>query len=97
MMMNSLKKQNEFYFDIERVLFTMHMMVASSKRSFLKLKCFFGLFMVNNNLREVKWLGDSIYRKKLLYEIDLNDISDDFVSQNVRSKCFLLYFTFVIL
>jgi hypothetical protein len=31
-----------------------------------------------------KWLGDSIYRKKLLYEIDLNDISDDFVSQNVR-------------
>jgi hypothetical protein len=73
------------------------MMVASSKRSFLKLKCFCGLFMVNNNLREVKWLGDSIYRKKLLYEIDLNDISDDFVSQNVRSKCFLLYFTFVIL
>ena len=83
MMMNPLKKQNKFYFDIERVLFTIHMMVASSKRSFLKLKCFCGLFMVNNNLREVKWLGDSIYRKKL-YEIDLNDISDDFVSQNVR-------------
>jgi hypothetical protein len=83
MMINPLKKQNEFYFDIERVLFTIHMMVASSKRSFLKLKCFCGLFMVNNNLREVKWLGDSIYRKKL-YEIDLNDISDDFVSQNVR-------------
>jgi hypothetical protein len=83
MMINPLKKQNEFYFDIERVLFTIHMMVASSKRSFLKLKCFCGLFMVNNNLREVKWLGDSIYRKKL-YEIDLNDISDDFVSQKVR-------------
>jgi hypothetical protein len=80
MMMNPLKKQNEFYFDIERVLFTIHMMVASSERSFLKLKCFCGLFMVNNNLRDVKWLGDSIYRKKLLYEIDLNDISDDFVS-----------------
>jgi hypothetical protein len=84
MMMNPLKKQNEFYFDIERVLFTIHMMVASLERSFLKLKCFCGLFMVNNNLREVKCLGDSIYRKKLLYEIDLNDISDDFVSQNVR-------------
>jgi hypothetical protein len=40
--------------------------------------------MVNNNSREVKWLGDSIYRKKLLNEIDLDDISDDFVSQNVR-------------
>jgi hypothetical protein len=78
--MNPLKKQNEFYFDIERVLFTIHMMIASSDRSFLKLKCFCGLFMVNNNLREVKWLGDSIYRKKLLYEINLNDISDDFVS-----------------
>jgi hypothetical protein len=25
----------------------------------------------------------SIYRKKLLDEIDLNDINDDFVSQNV--------------
>jgi hypothetical protein len=39
--------------------------------------------MVNNNSREVKWL-DIIYRKKLLDEIDLDDISDDFVSQNVR-------------
>jgi hypothetical protein len=59
--MNPLKKQNKFYFDIERVLFTIHMMVASSERSFLKLKCFCGLFMVNNNLIEVTWLGDSIY------------------------------------
>ena len=84
MMMNPLKKQNKFYFDIERVLFTIHMMVASAERSFLKLKYFCELFMVNNNSREVKWLGDSIYRKKLLDEIDLNDISDDFVSQNVR-------------
>jgi hypothetical protein len=40
--------------------------------------------MVNNNSIEVKWLSDSIYRKKLLDEINLDDISDDFVSQNVR-------------
>jgi hypothetical protein len=40
MMMNPLNKQNEFYFDIERVLFTIHMMVASTERSFLKLKYF---------------------------------------------------------
>jgi hypothetical protein len=66
MMMNPLKKQNEFYFDIVRVLFTIHMMVASAERSFLKLKYFCELFMVNNNLREVKWLGDSIYRKKVV-------------------------------
>jgi hypothetical protein len=59
------------------------MMVASVERSFLKLKKY-ELFMVNNNSREVKWLGDSIYRKKLLDEIDLDDISDGFVSQNVR-------------
>ena len=59
------------------------MMVASVERSFLKLKKY-ELFMVNNNSREVKWLGDSIYRKKLLDEIDLNGISDDFVSQNIR-------------
>jgi hypothetical protein len=59
------------------------MMVALAERSFLKLKYFCELFMVNNNSREVKWLGDSIYRKKLLDEIYLNDISDDFISQNV--------------
>ena len=58
------------------------MMVASVERSFLKK--IYELFMVNNNSREVKWLGDSIYQKKLSDEIDLNDISDDFVSQNVR-------------
>jgi hypothetical protein len=82
--MNPLKKQNKFYFDIERVLFTIHMMVASTERSFLKLKYFCELFMANNNSREVKWFGDSIYWKKLLDEIDLNDINDDFVLQNVR-------------
>jgi hypothetical protein len=82
--MNPLKKQNKFYFNIERVLFTIHMMVASTHRRFLKLNFFCELFMVNNNSREVKWFGDSIYRKKLLDKIDLNDISDDFLSQNVR-------------
>jgi hypothetical protein len=54
MMINSPKKQNKFYFDVERVLFTIDMMVALAERSFLKLKCFCKLFMVNNNLREVK-------------------------------------------
>ena len=59
-------------------------MVALAERSFLKLKYFCELFLINNNSRDVKWLGDSIYRKKLLDEIDLNDIRDDFVSQNVK-------------
>jgi hypothetical protein len=49
------------------------------------LKYFCELFFINNNSRDVKWLGDSIYRKKkLLDEIDLNDIRDEFVSQNVK-------------
>jgi hypothetical protein len=60
---NPLKKQNKFYFDIERVLFTIYTMVVSTERSFLKLKYFCELFMVNNNSREVKWLGDSMYKK----------------------------------
>jgi hypothetical protein len=68
------------------------MMVASAERSFLKLKYFCELFMVNNNLREVKWLDDSIYRKKLLDEIDLNDKSDDFLSQNFVSQNVRRYF-----
>jgi hypothetical protein len=65
-MMNPLNKQNKFYFDIERVLFTIHMMVASTERSFLKLKYFCELFMVNNNSIKVKWFADSIYRKKVV-------------------------------
>jgi hypothetical protein len=60
------------------------MIVASTERNFLKLKYFYKLFMVNNNSREVKWFGDSIYRKKLLDKIDLNDIDDNFVSQNIK-------------
>jgi hypothetical protein len=76
MMRNQLEKQNKFYFDAERVLFTIHMMVASTERRFLKLKYFFKLFKVNNDLREIKWFGDYMYLKEV-DEIDLNDISDD--------------------
>jgi hypothetical protein len=49
-------------------------MVASVERSFLKLN-FYELFMVNNNSREVKWLGDSIYRKKLLDEASISNFA----------------------
>jgi hypothetical protein len=45
--MNPLKKQNEFNFDKEEVLFTIHMMVASAEISSLKLKYFCKLFKVN--------------------------------------------------
>jgi hypothetical protein len=62
-MINPLKKQNEFYFDIESIIYYTHG-GCIVERSFLKLKYFCELFMVNNNSREVKWLGDSIYIEK---------------------------------
>jgi hypothetical protein len=49
-MMNPLKKQNKFYCDIERVLFIIHMMVASAERNFLKLKYFCELFTSTDKL-----------------------------------------------
>jgi hypothetical protein len=68
-----------------RILFTMPVTVASAERSFSKLK------LLKNYLRstvtqEVKLFGNSMHREKLLDEIDLNDIFDNFVSQNVRRK-----------
>jgi hypothetical protein len=82
-MINSLKKQNKFYFDIGSIInYTYD--GCFGRENIFKIKFFNELFMVNNNSREVKWIDDSIYRKKLLDEIDLDDISDDFVSQNVR-------------
>jgi hypothetical protein len=66
MMRNQLEKQNKFYFDTERVLFTIHMMVASTERRFLNLKYFFELFKDNNDLREVKWFGDYMYLKEVV-------------------------------
>jgi hypothetical protein len=42
------------------------MMVASPEGNFLKLKYFCELFMVNNDSRDVKWFGDSMYRKEVV-------------------------------
>jgi hypothetical protein len=70
MMINPLKKQNKFYFDIERVL--------------LKLN-FFMIYLSSTITQErLNGLAILYIEKKLLDEIDLDDISDDFVSQNVR-------------
>jgi NAD(P)H-flavin reductase len=80
MMINPLKKQNKFYFYIINYTYD----GCFGREKFFKIKKNYELFMVNNNSREVKWFGESKYRKKLLDEIDLDDISDDFVSQNVR-------------
>jgi hypothetical protein len=55
-------------------------MIASTERSFLKLKYFCELFKVNNDSREVNGLTILCIKKKSLDEIDLNCISDVFVS-----------------
>jgi hypothetical protein len=41
-------------------------MVASVEGSFLKLKFFVNYLWSTNNSKEVKWLGDSIYQKKVV-------------------------------
>jgi hypothetical protein len=83
-MMNPLKKQNKLYFDIEIVLFTIHMMVASTKRSFLKLKYFLNYLRSTITQDRLNGLAILCVEKKLLDEIYLNNIIDDFVLQNVR-------------
>jgi hypothetical protein len=65
MMINPLKKQNKFYFDIESIInYTYDGCFV--KRNFLNFLKNYELFMVNNNSREVKWIDDSIYRKKVV-------------------------------
>jgi hypothetical protein len=60
------------------------MMVASVERSFLKLN-FFMIYLSSTITQErLNGLAILYIEKKLLDEIDLDDISDDFVSQNVR-------------
>jgi hypothetical protein len=61
----------------------MHITVASAKRNFLKFK------LLKNYLRSPMtqdWLNGlvTVCIEKLLDEIDINSIIDDFVSKNVR-------------
>ncbi|KAJ1294938.1 hypothetical protein BS78_01G184600 [Paspalum vaginatum] len=69
---------------VYRILFTVPVTVASAERSFSKLK------LLKNYLRSVmtqerlNHLATLCIEKKLLDEIDINSIINDFVSQNVR-------------
>jgi hypothetical protein len=64
-MMNPLKKQNKFYLDIERVLFTIHVMVASAERSFLKLKYFLNYLWLTITQERLNGLV-TLYIKKVV-------------------------------
>jgi hypothetical protein len=59
-------------------------MVASVERNFLKLNFFMNYLWSTITQERLNGFRILYIEKKLLDEIDLDDISDDFVSQNVR-------------
>jgi hypothetical protein len=61
----STKEANNFYFYIESIINYTYDGCFGREKLF-KIKFFYELFLVNNNSRDVKWLGDSIYRKKVV-------------------------------
>jgi hypothetical protein len=67
-----------------RILFTMSVMVASAERSFSKLKLLKNYLRSTMTQDRLNGLAILCIEKKLLDEIDLYGIIDDFVSQNVR-------------
>ena len=69
-----------------RILFTMHVTVASAERSFSKLKLLKNYLRSAMSQERLNGLATLCIEKKLLDEIDTNSIIDDFASRNVRRK-----------
>jgi hypothetical protein len=69
---------------VYRILFTMPVTVASAERSFSKLKLLKNYLRSTMTQDRLNGLAILCIQKKLLDEIDLNGIIDDFVSQNIR-------------
>jgi hypothetical protein len=67
-----------------RILFTMPVTVASAERIFSKLKLLKNYLRSTMTQDRLNGLAILCIEKKLLDEIDLYGIIDDFVSQNVR-------------
>jgi hypothetical protein len=67
-----------------RILFTMPVTVASAEKSFSKLKLLKNYLRSTMTQDRLNSLAILCIEKKLLDEIDLYGIIDDFVSQNVR-------------
>jgi hypothetical protein len=67
-----------------RILFTVSVTVASAERSFSKLKLLKNYLRSTMTQERLNHLATLCIEKKLLDEIDINTIIDDFVSQNVR-------------
>ncbi|XP_066333369.1 uncharacterized protein [Miscanthus floridulus] len=67
-----------------RILFTMPVTVASAERSFLKLKLLKNYLRSTMSQERLNGLATLCIEKRLLDEIDIETIIDDFASRNVR-------------
>jgi hypothetical protein len=67
-----------------RILFIVHVTVASAERSFSKLKLLKNYLRSAMSQERLNRLATLCIEKKLLDDIDINSIIDDFVSKNVR-------------
>ena len=70
-----------------RILFTVPVTVASAERSFSKLKLLKNYLRSTMSQERLNGLATLCIEKKLLDEIDINSIINDFASRNVRRSC----------
>ncbi|XP_066347998.1 uncharacterized protein [Miscanthus floridulus] len=69
-----------------RILFTIHVTVASTERSFSKLKLLKNYLRSTMSPERLNGLATLCIEKRLLDEIDIDTIINDFASRNVRRK-----------
>jgi hypothetical protein len=67
-----------------RILFIVSITVASAERSFSKLKLLKNYLRSAMSQERLNGLASLCIEKKLLNDIDINNIIDDFVSKNIR-------------
>lgn len=70
-----------------RILFTVPVTVASAERSFSKLKLLKNYLRSTMSQERLNGLTTLCIEKKLLDDIDINSIINDFASRNVRRNC----------
>lgn len=70
-----------------RILFTVPVTIASAERSFSKLKLLKNYLRSTMSQERLNGLATLCIEKKLLDEIDINSIINDFASRNVRRNC----------
>ena len=69
-----------------RILFTVPVTVASAERSFSKLKLLKNYLRSTMSQERLNGLATLCIEKKLLDEIDVNKIIDEFASRNVKEN-----------